>query len=289
MLEERAGLVPHGAMATRILEAVAGEIGPRPVEVGVGEVDARGLGRASGGGVHRKAAGVAEEVEEPLSCRLVANQRPRDPVVEEQSRIDVVGEVAVEGEAPFVNRDHCLSFGQFLVLLSRPLPPPCLEKRAVGGHGEFRGSRLDHPVEPDFVLDLGPLVRPVILRRMQPAGVPVDRQRDLGDVAVVDAKGLDPLAAGPLREVLEPFGEPAAEVTNLVGSRARARPAGAWRAGRSRFVVRAVGAGTVRVASPGSFATTRLATAHLLRAKSPRLGILAPIPAGGGCAERAGN
>jgi len=112
-------------------------------------------------------------------------------------------------------------------------------------------------------------MRPLVFGRVQPARIPVDDERDLGDVAIVDAKGLDPLPARPLRERLEPLGEPAAEVADLVGGRARPRPAGVGCVGR--FVGRAVGAGTVRGASRGQ--------------DSPMLGILAPIPAGGGCAE----
>jgi hypothetical protein len=151
------------------------------------------------------------------------------------------------------------------------------------------------------VLDLGPLVRPVILGGMQPARVPVDRQRDLRDVAIIDAEGLDALTPCPLREVLESLGKPAAEVTDLVGNGSGARPAGRD-AGEGRCVgvrERDVsegpcvgvserdagcddGAGTVGVSSPGSFAVRSLGAAFLLRAKSPRLVELRPIPAGVG-------
>ena len=101
-----------------------------------------------------------------------------------------------------------------------PLPPPGLEKRPPGRHAQLGRRGLEHPVEPDLVLDLRPLVGPVILGGVQPAGIPIDGQRDLRNVAVIDPKGLDPLAAGPLGEVLEPFGQPAAKVADLVGSRA---------------------------------------------------------------------
>ena len=67
------------------------------------------------------------------------------------------------------------------------------------------------------MLDLRAFVRPLILGRMQPAGVPVDDERDLGDVAIVDAKRLDALAAGPLRDVLEPLRQSAAKIADLIG------------------------------------------------------------------------
>ena len=95
------------------------------------------------------------------------------------------------------------------------------------------------------MLDLGALVRPLVLGRMQPAGIPIDHEWDLGNVAIVDTKRLDPLPAGPLCEMLEPLGEPAAEVAELIGGRARARSAG----GESRSIRGAVGARTVRVFS----------------------------------------
>ena len=123
------------------------------------------------------------------------------------------------------------------------------------------------------MLDVGAFVRPLILGGVQPAGIPIDHQRDLGDVAVIDTKRLDPLATGPLGEMFEPFGEPAAEVADLIVGRARARTAGSLGIEAIRIV-----AGTAEVSSRGSFAVIRSRVAFLLCAKAPMLVELPPIP-----------
>ena len=215
--EERPRLVADHAVASGVGEAVGDEVPPRPVEVGVGEIDARRLEGTPRGGMDREAAGVAEEIEAAPPVGLPSDQRPRLAVVEEETGVEVVGEVDLEAEPSFPHGQHRLTVADLLVLPARALAAAHLEKTATRRHAELGGGRLDHAVEPDLVLDLGPLVRPLVLGGVQPAGVPVDDERDLGDVAIVDAKRLDPLAAGPPREVPEPFREAAAEVADLVG------------------------------------------------------------------------
>jgi hypothetical protein len=69
----------------RSLLPIQGQVLRRPVEVGRGQVHARGLRRARRRGVHAGHAGVAEQVEETLAARLGADAQAQRPMVEEQS------------------------------------------------------------------------------------------------------------------------------------------------------------------------------------------------------------
>jgi hypothetical protein len=154
-----------------------------------------------------------------------------------------------------VDLDQRPAFIDLRVLPAVALPAAGLEERPVGGHSQLRGRGLDEPVEPDLVLDLGAIMGPVVLGDVQPAGIPVDDERNLGDVTVVDAKGVDPLPAGPLREVAEPLGEAPAQVAELVfdGSRSAPASSGVRRPGRyevARCVSRCARSSTLAILTP---------------------------------------
>ncbi len=215
MLEKGPGFVPHNHVPPGVTEAVGSEVPPGPVEVGVGEIETYSLHRTARRSVNGKAARVTEQVEHPLAGGLLPHKAASRPMVEKQAGVEVVGEIHLEGKAPLANRDGGGTVAQFFVLATPPLPAAGLEKGSPWKHAEFGSRGFDHPVQPDLVLDLGAVVGPVVFGHVQPAGIPVDRQRNLGDVFVVHPEGLDLLPAGPLGEMLEPLGEPAAEVACL--------------------------------------------------------------------------
>ena len=57
-----------------------------------------------GGGVHRGAAGVGEQVEEASPRGIRAQSLTRDAVIEEQAGVEVVGEVDPEPEAALLDQ-----------------------------------------------------------------------------------------------------------------------------------------------------------------------------------------
>ena len=222
VLQKCPGLVPHRPVPPGILEGVLREVRPRPVDIRVGKIDARRLHSPSRRRVDGETPRVAEEIEESFSCRLGPHHRAGLAMVKKQARVEIVGEVHLELQAALPHREHRLALADLLILPAGPLPLPHLEKSLVHWHAEFERRGLDHLVEPHVVLDLRAFMRPLILGRMQPAGVPVDHKRNLGNVAIVDPKRLDALAAGPLGEMLETLREPAAKIADLIGDGPRA-------------------------------------------------------------------
>src|SRR5262245_104154 len=96
------------------------QVPARPFQVRIGEVNARGRARTTGGGVDRGAGRVAEEIQEAFTRSPLPDQRARRPMIEEQSGIEIVSEVDEKLQSALVDRDQLLLAGTSLVLVATP-------------------------------------------------------------------------------------------------------------------------------------------------------------------------
>ena len=122
-------------------------------------------------------------------------------MVQEQSRIDIVGQVDDELESAFVDFDFVLPRCEMFVLLRAALPLPAFEEDLSGRDVECFSRGLYHQVEPISVLPEVAVVRPFILGDVQVIFITLDDKRDLGNVSFVDSKAGDSLPGWPSSKV----------------------------------------------------------------------------------------
>ncbi len=164
--------------------------------------------------MHRRGAGVGEQVQEPSSGRQFADASPRDAVVEEQSGVQVVGEIDQEAIRPLTNRVKDLLAVHLLVLLAVPLASPDTQCDPFLRQPEHLGQHRQDFVATAAGRIAGHCRRRGVLLHAGPAlvvAVDVDGERVLRHVGVVHAVAGHVLAPGPglqARHVLaQPVGE----------------------------------------------------------------------------------
>ena len=188
-------------------EAVQLQVLARPVEIGVGEVDRERFPGTSRGRVDSGRARVAEQIEKALVLGLTAQAQAHGPMVEEEPRIEVVGEVHQKAQAALLDFVEGAFVAKFFVL---PMPPLALAHLEVdigwqhAQHARDGGERLLKP--PLGLVQLDALGRGVFLD-MNPALIEVDGQRIVGQIRVIDAKAAHARAARPLRQVAKVLGQ----------------------------------------------------------------------------------
>ena len=78
--------------------------------------------RAAETGMNAGAAGIGKEVEEIFAFAHLAKHTPRDAVVEEQTGVEVIGQVDPQTSVILLHLDKIALFGHFLVLVFAFLP-----------------------------------------------------------------------------------------------------------------------------------------------------------------------
>src|SRR6185437_1580167 len=137
--------------------------------------------------------------------------RARHAMIEDRAGVEVVAQVDVEARAALADDEPGAGVAGALVLIARAamalaLAPLDEHRAALDLHHARRGG--DHGVEPRVVA-VGRLVAAIADHRARL--VPVDRERHLGDVAIVDAVAGDAFATRPRAQVARALREPVAE------------------------------------------------------------------------------
>src|SRR6202034_1333729 len=93
----------------RGIEAVELEILRCPVEVAVGQVDADGAARTTARSIDRRAARIAEEIQEARRPRAFTQPSPRQSMVEKQAGVEIIVEIHQKLKPPLFDRERSLS------------------------------------------------------------------------------------------------------------------------------------------------------------------------------------
>lgn len=204
-------------------EAVQLQVPARPVEVGVREIDRHRFPGAARDGVDRGRARVTEQIEEALAFGLRADQLPHGSMVEEEARVEVVGEVHEEAEASLTDFVEGSLVAEFLVLSVSSLALTHLEVDVGGEHAQHARDGGERRLKPPLgLVRLDGLGRGILLD-VHPALIEVNGQGVVGQIGVIDAKAAHIRAARPLRQVAEVLGQSVDEPLRFL-----AHPGGGW-------------------------------------------------------------
>ncbi len=276
------GVRPHLAAGR---EAVGGEVPLGPGEVGRREVHGRGRRRSPGEGVHRHRAGVGEEVEEAAAAGELADQPPREPLVDEEAGVQVRAEVDEVGEVVLAHLEELALVAAALVLRRSALPAALLEHHPLRRRLEDGADDLHGLVEPPLGLVAVDLGRRRVLLHVHPLAVDVDDEVVLGEVGVVEAVAGDALALQPPGQPALVLAQPVGEVLGAAAERSArtgGRSAGSARlAGRPVLRARAwlargrphLRAGGARRGRAGGRRARLVVREHALQRAVPQLGL----------------
>ena len=208
-------------------EAVALHVALGPVQVGAGEVDRRGVLGAAVRRVARRRARVGKQVEEALGAQRLlghlAHAGAHVSVVEEQARVEALGEVDLEREAALVHEvrpgGKCEAVAVAAALLGLALVGVLRAALGAAAHAQGDvagvhahdargdGEHVEQAAVRELVIDV--LGRGVLLHD-EPSGmgvcaagllaclIQVDGDGVVGEVCVIDAVARDVLAPRPL-------------------------------------------------------------------------------------------
>ncbi len=217
-LQPAQAVVAHHPVAAGV-ESVKGEVVPRPLQVGVGEIHAdavAGAGRPLGltrpqRRLHGGGGGIAEEVEEALSGGHLAQHPAYRPVVQEQAGVEVVAQVDPQPRPPLLHLEALAAGRLLLVLGAAALALAALDHHPGRVDLEHLGNHREGIEEP--LLGLGGIdgARRRVLLHVDPVAVDVDGQGILRYVGVIEtvaalAALLEPLPQPP-PVLLQPVGE----------------------------------------------------------------------------------
>ena len=221
------------------------------------QIDRHRRGRPARRRIDRERAGVSEQVEESLAGGRLADHPPGDAVIEEQARVDVVGQVDLEAESALGDDLGAAFLGDALVLRRAALALAPLEKNVGRRNLQHLAGGPLHQVEPIGVLGGRVLVGPLELGDVQAVFVAIDHQRHLRDVALVKPVAGDAQAGRPAAEVPGPLGQPAAEDFRLLPGLGRQAAEGRLRLGGrgvrlgpEKLVIGALDAAVVKLPPP---------------------------------------
>src|SRR6185436_607292 len=202
-------------MATGI-HAVEFEVAPGPVQIRVREIDAGAGFRASGSRIHRETSAITEKIEHMPAGREALHQSASLTMVEEKSGVQVVGEVDDEAMASLGHDEVLPARTQFAVLGRGPLTVTLLDNDLFGRKFERLRRGPLHGRAP-IALRLQVCDRRAVLLQLGALAIQIERERKLGDVAVVYPEALDSFPPGPLAQVPIVFGHAVPEHLGLLG------------------------------------------------------------------------
>ena len=90
-------------------------IGLRPAQIGLRKIDRIHLHSTTRRRIDGKRTGIAEQVEHPLTPCFIPDHPPRDPVIQEKTRVQVIGEVDAESETSLFCNKELLFTGQLFI------------------------------------------------------------------------------------------------------------------------------------------------------------------------------
>ena len=204
------------------LEVVQREVALVPIEVGLRHVERGCLGGTARARVHAERASVRKQVEHALARRALLDGKAGGTVIEEQTDIEVVGEVDLETQTMLVNDPSaCARINAFILIaaaLFRTLATTLLDEQSIAGDAQTSENlRLGGGAILTVALEsvvLGAMKKP--RDRVAPAftcgrAIPVHDHREIGNVFLIETKAGDSLLSRPFRDmahaVVEAIGE----------------------------------------------------------------------------------
>ena len=195
------------------------EVAAIPVQIGPGEIHGGGSSRPTQHRLHAEGTGVGEQIQNPLAPRSLLECQPIGPMIEKESDIQIVGKIDLESSSLFADRLADSPGVQFFVLSTPPLlislsgtlldeeairskpqtRADLLARRTLVGGGLFGGLVPSALMEPRHRITGVCDVFCILIRE------PVDHDRMVGDVPLVEPKTGDALSSPPLGEVLHSF------------------------------------------------------------------------------------
>ena len=183
------------------LKLIEFEIAASPVEIGLRPIHGRHRVGSPIGRIDAKGASVSKQVQYAFSFRRIAHQGTRDPMVEKQAGIDIVGQVHPEPQSPLAHHDLIAHPRRFLMLRLPSLPPFTFKKHFVRINFQRFRSRPLHQIEPIGMLSHITIVRPFVFGQVQMVLVAIDNQWDLRNVPLIEPVAVDIVASGPATQM----------------------------------------------------------------------------------------
>ena len=109
-------------LVLRAGQIVEGHVPPGPIEMGRRQIDRQRRGRPARRRIDRERAGVGKQVEESLAGGRLADHPAGDAVIEEQARVDVVGQVDLEAQSALGDDLGAAFLGDALILRRAAMP-----------------------------------------------------------------------------------------------------------------------------------------------------------------------
>ena len=184
-------------------ETIDAQVSIGPVQIRIGQVDRGRRSRTARRGVHRCGAGVPEQIQEVAVVSQAAKAQSGQSMIQEQARVEVVGEIDEEAQAILVD-DMKLRFAiEFQVLLTASLTTTGAQMQVVCRHVEDVAERRECFAATATHVLFGNLARRGVLLDAGPAlialdaAIEIDGERVLGHVGVIDAQATDRLTFRP--------------------------------------------------------------------------------------------
>src|SRR5690606_9544765 len=189
--------------ALPIGQAVERQVAPRPVQISFRQIDTGRAARAALGSMYGGRRGIAEEIEKTLASRFTLNTQAQRPMIEEQPRVQIIGEVHQELDATLAHFEKLSLAGLTLILTRAALALAALDHYPVAGDAQRLGNRPQR-IEQAF---LGLLrvngARWRVFLYVHPVSVQVDGQGIFRHVGVIQAVTLNAFPARPFAQLTQ--------------------------------------------------------------------------------------